>query len=62
MVEVCSDVVMADIADVQMWDVEGYEVDRVRAGAWLRCRGECKSSVKKCGRRDFRMEGGLERQ
>ena len=53
---------MADIADVQMWDVEGDEVDRVRAGgAWLRCRGECKSSMKKCGRRDFRVEGGLER-
>jgi hypothetical protein len=38
-------VVMAGIADVEMWYVEGDEIDRVRTGAWLRSGGESKGSI-----------------
>ena len=36
---------MAEIADVETWDGEGGELNWVRAGAWLRGRGESKGSI-----------------
>ena len=53
-------VVMAGIADVEMWYVVGDEIDRGRAGAWLSSGGKSKGSIERCGRRDLRMKGGLE--
>ena len=53
-------VVMAGIADVEMWYVVGDEIDRVRTGAWLSSGGKSKGSIERCGRRDLRMKGGLE--
>ena len=38
-------VVMADIADVEMWYGGGDEINRVKAGAWLRSRGESKGGI-----------------
>ena len=39
-------VVMADIAEeVEMWYGGGEEINRVKAGAWLRSGGESKVSI-----------------
>ena len=51
---------MAEIADVETWDGEGGEINWVRAGAWLRGRGESKGSIEEGGRRDLWRKGGLE--
>ena len=60
MVEVCSDGRYCRCGDVEMWYVVGDEIDRVRTGAWLSSGGKSKGSIERCGRRDFRMKGGLE--